>query len=298
MRWSGPWVPYALVGGLALVLVVDLASGRLLNQLFLAMPGIDKVGHVVFFGALFACVRHVAAAAGVSPRWHTATAAGASLLFGSILEVLQGVADSGSMDGADLVADASGIALAWVAVVRPPALTAVGATAAALAAAGIVTYQTYAGLVDYARAQRYLREGDQVRALASLHRALEAGFKGPGLYNDLAYTEVESGVGDPRRGVEYARIAREMQPANADILDTYGWALHNAGRSAEALAPLLDAYARKPRMYCIHYHLGAVYLALGRRADAVTHFQQQLSFTGTREATLARSALASMTVQP
>jgi Tfp pilus assembly protein PilF len=294
MRSAVRWLPFAVIGGLVVVLAADIASGRLLNQLFLAMPGIDKVAHVVFFGALFACVRTVADAAGVPPRWHSGTAAAAALLFGSLLEVVQGVAKSGSMDGADLVADASGIALAWVAVVRPPALTAAGATAAALAAAGIVTYQTYVGLVDYSDAQRYMRQGDLVKARVSLLKAVQTGFEGPILYNDLAWVEVESGVGDPRTAVGYARIALEAEPQNADALDTYGWALHHAGRAEDALAALRQAYALKPQMYCIHYHLGVVYLALGRTAEAETQFRSQLRFQGTREASLAQQALDRM----
>jgi Tfp pilus assembly protein PilF len=291
MSWARRAIPFAVVGGLMAGLAIDLASGRWLNQVFLAMPGIDKVTHVVFFGALFVCLRQILDGRGVPPRWRTPVAAGTALLVGTFVELMQGVWASGSVEAADLVADASGIALGWVAAVRPPRLTAMGATAAALAAAGVVTYQTYAGLVDYSRAQRYLRQGDLVSARASLRLALGAGVRRPSLYNDLGWVEIESGVGDPGQAVEYARTALEMQPGSADVLDTYGWALHHAGRSQEALAPLLDAYARKPRMYCIHYHLGVVYLALGREPEAAAHLTSQLAFAATREARLARQAL-------
>ena len=46
-----------------------------------------------------------------------------------------------------------------------------------------------------------------------------------------------------------------MSPADADIYDR---ALHHAGRSAEALPYLERAYAAKPNMFCIHYHLREV----------------------------------------
>ena len=85
-----------------------------------------------------------------------------------------------------------------------------------------------------------------------------------------------------------------MRPGDADFLDTYGWALIHAGESAQALGPLLEAYRKKPSMYCIHFHLGMAYRALGRRAEAETHFRRQTELTDTREARLARQALAEM----
>ena len=291
MQPSRRGLPLAVLGGLGVLLAVDLAWGRELSELFARVPGVDKVGHVALFAALFAGLRRLIAAAGVAPRLHTVAAAATALAFGGVLELAQGVAATGSMEAADLVANASGVALGWVAVTRPPRPTAIGATAAAAAAAGIVTHATYVRLIDYSRGQRYLRQGDLVQARASLLRAAGVGVKRPALYNDLGWLEIESGVGDPRKAVDYAAVALEMQPENPDVLDTYGWALHHAGRSQAALAPLLDAYARKPRMYCIHYHLGTVYLALGREPEAITHFRSQLAFDGTREARLARQAL-------
>jgi tetratricopeptide (TPR) repeat protein len=78
------------------------------------------------------------------------------------------------------------------------------------------------------------------------------------------------------------------------MLDTYGWALHHAGRNEEALQYLLNAYERHPTMYCIHYHLGVVYLALSRPEKAREHLERQVRMTGTREAAMATRVLAAL----
>ena len=95
--------------------------------------------------------------------------------------------------------------------------------------------------------------------------ALHDGLDSPSFYNELAWIEVESGTGDVRAAVDYAARALAATPRDPDVLDTYGWALHHAGRSREALPLLERAFAGKPRMFCIHYHLGEVYAALGDR---------------------------------
>ena len=46
-------------------------------------------------------------------------------------------------------------------------------------------------------------------------------------------------------------------------------------------------------MHCIHYHLGAVYAAMGEPGRARQHFQQQLAlFPGTRDTRRAEAALS------
>jgi Tfp pilus assembly protein PilF len=85
-----------------------------------------------------------------------------------------------------------------------------------------------------------------------------------------------------------------MQPDNADVLDTYGWALHHTGRTTDARNVLERAYAAKPDMFCIHYHLGAVYLAMGDREKAAVHFRRQVERRSTREAARAQEALVRM----
>ena len=83
-----------------------------------------------------------------------------------------------------------------------------------------------------------------------------------------------------------------LAPDDPDIHDTYGWALHHAGRSADALPFLERAFRAKPEMFCIHYHLGVVHLALGQTEQAVANLRRQMDRPATREAAKAKLALA------
>jgi Tfp pilus assembly protein PilF len=286
----------AAAGLVAAMFAGNLVGGTL-NRLFLALPGIDKVLHVTFHVVLFVCLRTLAASMGVRPDLRDRVAIVAGLVLAVADELVQGLVSTRSVELADVVADCSGIAFGWLLMARPRRLTAIVVGSLALAAASHVVYATHRRLDDFNRAVRYEGQHDFVRAREHYLRALAGGVRTAALYNGLAWVEVESGVGDPRKAVEYAGTALRMEPGNADVLDTYGWALHNAGRSAEALEPLLAAYEKKPRMYCIHYHLGAVYRALGQTDRAELHFRQQLQLEDTREYVFAQRALAEMSTR-
>jgi tetratricopeptide (TPR) repeat protein len=138
----------------------------------------------------------------------------------------------------------------------------------------------------------YTRAGDMPKALEQYRLALRDGVDSPSFYNELAWVEVESGVGDVQAAVAYSRRALDATPDSPDVLDTYGWSLHHAGRSREALPVLERAFAGKPGMFCIHYHLGEVYAALGDRARAETHLREQIRrFPGGSEARRAEVSL-------
>ena len=157
--------------------------------------------------------------------------------------------------------DWAGLATGW-ALSSMSARLAVPVLVASLSTAGYVTSVSYFRLRDYATALQYERQHDFIRAREYYLKALHAGVDTPGFYNGLAWVELESGVGDPDAAVRYATRALARRPTDPDVLDTYGWALHRAGRHGEAFRYLQRAYDGKPDMYCIHYHLGAVYAAL------------------------------------
>ena len=283
-------------GGLVAILLVGYLASRALEQLFLALPGTDKVAHVMFHCALFACVRASASSLGVPLRLQTPVAVVAGMAVAVVDELVQSFIPSRSVEMGDLIAGGAGLSLGWVLTARPPRAQAVIVTAMAVIAAVSVTASTYSRLIDYSRGLRSSRQGDFVAARTHFQRALASGVRTFTLFNELGWVEIESGVGDPVKAVEYAKTALDMQPQNADVLDTYGWALHHAGRSREALDSLRAAFAKNPQIYSIHYHLGEVYLALGQTAEAEAHFRNQLQLTGTREAQFARQALDRMAV--
>ena len=59
--------------------------------------------------------------------------------------------------------------------------------------------------------------------------------------------------------------------------DLYGWALHHAGRDAEAAEAMTHALALGTRDATMHFHAGMIARALGDRAAAVGHLQQALA---------------------
>ena len=286
-----PWIACA---GLAAILVVGYVANGTLERLFLTVPGIDKVAHVMFHCALFVCVRAIASTSGVPMRLQSPIAAVTVLAVAAIDELVQTMIPGRSVEVEDVIAGTAGLSLGWVLTARPTRVQAVVVTTAAAVAAVSVTAHTYVRLIDYSRGLRSSRQQDLVTARLHFQRALSAGLRIPALYNELGWVEIESGVGDPAKAVEYAKTALEMQPQNPDILDTYGWALLHAGRANEALDALQAAFARNPEIYNVHYHLAQAYVALGRTAEAEAHFRSQLQWTATREAQFARQALDRM----
>jgi Tfp pilus assembly protein PilF len=219
---------------------------------------------------------------------------GVGLLLAATDETVQAFAPGRSVESFDMVANLAGLTLGWAAV-QPCRTRLTWAVAAlALCAGAYVTWHTHILLIDYSRGLRYSQQQDFVRAREHFRLALEAGLRTPGLFNELGWVEIESGVGDPVKAVEYARAALDKQPENPDVLDTYGWALHHAGRNGEAIAALRRAYELDPDIFCVHYHLGAAYLAAGRRDEAEHHFRRQVERRDTREAALALQALAGL----
>jgi tetratricopeptide (TPR) repeat protein len=146
----------------------------------------------------------------------------------------------------------------------------------ALAVVTAVSAKTFVRLYDYNLGQIHERNRQFGLAREAYLRALRRGLSSAGLFNSLGWVEIESGVGSADKAVKYGAKALALRPNDPDVLDTYGWALHHAGRHEEALGYLMRALEQKPRMFCIHYHLAATYLALGRKEDAVRHLRAQI----------------------
>jgi hypothetical protein len=293
----GRWRPnrYAFAAGLLTVLIFsENLFGRRLNALFMLLPGIDKILHGLEYAIVFACFYRLAAQR-FAPRPRTALIAlAAGLVLAVTDEVVQGWFPGRNVEWADGIANCAGLTMGWAISARTHLLRAVPAFLAGLIALGIVTHRSHVRLRDYATALRYERQHEFILAREYYQRALRAGMRSPTLYNELAWVEVESGVGTGAAAVAYAIQAVAAQPGNADFLDTYGWALYAAGRPSEALEVLKRAYEKSPEMYCIHYHLGATYLALGQRTSAEAHLRRQIGKPNTREAALASRMLTAM----
>jgi tetratricopeptide (TPR) repeat protein len=69
------------------------------------------------------------------------------------------------------------------------------------------------------------------------------------------------------------RISRRFRDTQLPALqDTYGWIEHRRGNSEEALPYLESAAQGLPQDPIVQYHLGQVYLAVGRQEDALAQF--------------------------
>lgn len=100
-----------------------------------------------------------------------------------------------------------------------------------------------------------------VRATQQLYAA-----SGQDVDTELALFEADHG--DPATAVDLAARAHRARPDSVHVQDAYAWALHAAGRSAEAL-PVARASARLGlRSPALAYHLGAIEAAAGDPAAA------------------------------
>lgn len=92
--------------------------------------------------------------------------------------------------------------------------------------------------------------------------AVQALFAENGVNVDLELALFEANHGDPATAVELASRAYATQP-NVKAADVLGWALHRAGRSAEASAYADEALRLGTPYAQFRYHAGMIALALG-----------------------------------
>lgn len=75
----------------------------------------------------------------------------------------------------------------------------------------------------------------------------------------------------------YAKQAYALQPANPIVDDTYGWALLQQGKLAEALPPLNLAAKALPQSSTVQYHLAVALVKTGELAKAKVLLQKIVS---------------------
>lgn len=296
---TGWMVAAALIVVVVLPLLENLASASLYT-LTLHLPGIDKALH---FAQSFLFCFVVASLLG---RTRASLAAGligaaaVALAGAGFDELQQSLRSDRHVEVADIGAGASGILVAvsiFLASTRPRLAMATAMTG--VLAGSAIGYQSYLLTAEFNQGLLAERDGRREDALRHYINAANSGIDNPEAYNAAAWLIAESGAGEPWQAVEYARRSLQLRPGNADTLDTYGWSLYRAGRAGDALAPLEEALAAKPEMYCIHYHLGMTHLALGDRVAAEAHLQRQIELMpDTREASLAGAVLASLDPSP
>lgn len=297
MTTTPRWVALstAAAGVVALLVIEDL-FGDALNEMLLHLPGVDKVLHFGQSMALFFVFHAVSSRLGSSPGTPIVTGVVGAFLAAVFDEFQQQWTAGRHVELADILAGMSGVAVAVAVVVaRRGQRRAAGLALCGIAAGATLTYRSHLDTRDYNWGLLADRAGRRDEALRHYRAAAARGVSNPEAYNAAAWTIVDGELGDPREAVRFAERSLELRRDNPDALDTYGWALVNAGRPRDAVVPLERALADKPSLFCIHYHLAMAYLGVGRRDDGVRHLRRQVSEQPrTREAALAAKALAGL----
>lgn len=135
-----------------------------------------------------------------------------------------------------------------------------GDAAAARAAAGKLAGDAIA--IAWLRARVIERLGDSEGALAILEPALKASPDHVGALNLAGYllADRKERLGDAER---YLAHARDLQPGDPSILDSWGWLRLQQGHTREAVFALDHAYRFAPRETEILVHLAAAWAADG-----------------------------------
>ncbi|NMO51768.1 hypothetical protein HH310_11255 [Actinoplanes sp. TBRC 11911] len=130
-------------------------------------------------------------------------------------------------------------------------------------------------------------------ALASAAQQL---FTANGGSDALASSALALATGSPSLAVTAAR-AEWKRRQHPDVADTLAWALHAAGRDAEALGYARQAIAAGGHTAGYAYHLAMIQLALGDKAAARTEFARALTtnpYFSPVDGPTARRALAAL----
>lgn len=124
--------------------------------------------------------------------------------------------------------------------------------------------------------QQSLGRDAEARTQYGILRAQEQVRRAGGAPADTDAILFEADHGDADRAVTMARTAVEVRPFIA-VQDAYAWALHRAGRDAEALPYADRALSLGTRSALHHYHRAMIHEALGDTAAARKDLEQALA---------------------
>lgn len=173
---------------------------------------------------------------------------------------------------------------------------AAGRRAAALAGYADVTRRapTPSYVIEYAELLRATGRAAEADAQLEIARAGHHLFTAAGGVDGLTGTALALAAGDPATALKEAR-AEWSSRTHADVADNLAWALHHAGRDAEALPYARKAVGSGAKSAGYAYHLGVIELSLGRTGAAKADLAMALRvnpFFSPTDAPLARTLLA------
>ena len=130
--------------------------------------------------------------------------------------------------------------------------------------------------VRYLRAEILDALGRIDEAEAELWAAHVAQPDDPTILNYLGYLWVDTGR-RIEQGTEMIVRAAEIDPGNANIQDSLGWARYQQGQYEQAVGILEGALDKAPANAVIYDHLGDAYWQVGRRREAVFQWTRVLT---------------------
>lgn len=153
---------------------------------------------------------------------------------------------------------------------RARTLAATGDTAGALAGYREAVRRQPQPAFVIALAELLAADGQQGAATEefAVVRATEQLFAAQGSNVDLELALFEADHGTPADALRYAASAYAARPAAILVQDAYAWALHRAGRDAEALPIARQALSLGLDPAAMRFHLGVIEAALGDRPAA------------------------------
>lgn len=173
---------------------------------------------------------------------------------------------------------------------------AAGRQEAALAGYADITGRapTPSYVLEYAELLRAAGRATEADAQLDLAVAGHRLFTAAGGVDGLTGTALALAAGDPATALKEAR-GEWSRRKHADVADNLAWALHHAGRDAEALRYAREAVHSGAKSATYTYHLGVIELGLGRagaaKADLAAALRLNPYFSPT-DAPLARTLLA------
>jgi tetratricopeptide (TPR) repeat protein len=131
-------------------------------------------------------------------------------------------------------------------------------------------------LVAYGELLEASGRSDEAQEQYAVVRAVQQLFAANGQDVDTELSLFEADHGTPAAAVASAEKAYAKRPDAVFTQDAYAWALHSAGRTAEALPIARQAVRLGLPAPAMHYHLGVIEAAAGNAEAAKASLQQAL----------------------
>jgi tetratricopeptide (TPR) repeat protein len=133
----------------------------------------------------------------------------------------------------------------------------------------------------------YEKQKDTVKARDAYEKVLATNSEFVPALNNLAYLYADK-LNELDKAYELARKARDLQPEEASIADTFGWVLFKKGDYQQALSLFQESSGKLGQSPDVQFHLGMASYMMGQAEKARAAFQQALKggadFAGKEEA--------------